>query len=437
MLYEQNETASELKNPVGSQVIEPLPAMLVVTERAVAALRAYLMANELDHFVIFHPSADDLHDLDRQLKPLGENAAWEELAIGQGEPLAILDSNAAHLSRGGVLRLSNYHVVVARWQWIRSSGDHLVLCLGAAPSTEHYLRFKRDLEARRHEDGASVWQIVRGSPYNDGERVPRDMGAGEELLLEPQLRRRIDLDVIRFFDPQVAALYRSMQVPYRRGVLLHGPPGNGKTSTIRYIGASLPKVPAMILRPDASFDVDDLEEVINRWRRQVPAILVIEDLNWLLEKVNVSTFLNLVDGIESRTTGGLMLIATTNHPYKLDPAINNRPGRFDVVIEMPCPGESLRLEFFRRRLGGMDVPVLEKLATTTNELSFAHLQEVLRLSGLMAIQGGRTERSEQDLLSAAETVRTSHEDAERGFAIRPEAPFGLAAWQRREKRVDA
>ena len=73
-----------------------------------------------------------------------------------------------------------------------------------------------------------------------------------------------------------------------------------------------------------------------------PAVLVIEDLDWLLEHTNVSTFLNLIDGVESdggRAAGGLLLIATTNHPDKLDPAVNNRPGRFDVVVEIPPPDE--------------------------------------------------------------------------------------------------
>ena len=208
------------------------------------------------------------------------------------------------------------------------------------------------LESCRHDGGAAVWQVVRGSAECDGERTPRDRRAGEDLLLADSVKSRIETEVIRFFDAEVAELYREMNVPYRRGVLLHGPPGNGKTSTIRHIGASLPQIPAMILRPAANFDSDDLQQVLDRWRRQAPAILVIEDLNWLLNEVNVSTFLNLLDGIDSNVTGGLLLIATTNHPHKLDPAVNNRPGRFDVVIEVPCPGPRLRAEFFRRKWAG-------------------------------------------------------------------------------------
>ena len=104
----------------------------------------------------------------------------------------------------------------------------------------------------------------------------------------------------------------------------------------------------MILARAKGSDSDDLEGVIRRWTQQALAILVIEDLNWLLEKLNVSTFLNQLDGIESPVKGGLMLIATTNHPERLDPAINNRPGRFDVVLEIRPPDRRHRWWFLRR-----------------------------------------------------------------------------------------
>jgi SpoVK/Ycf46/Vps4 family AAA+-type ATPase len=194
----------------------------------------------------------------------------------------------------------------------------------------------------------------------------------------------------------------------------------------------------MLLRTSASFDSDDLEEVIRRWTAQAPAILVIEDLNWLLEKVNVSLFLNLLDGVDSKTgDGGLLLIATSNHPDQLDPAINNRPGRFDVVIEMPPPDRAMRSSFLHRKLAEIDAGAIEKVASQTEGLSFAHLQEILRLSGLTAIQGGRTRRTVEDVQSAASAVIGTHEQAVRGFPRTPEVPFGLLPLRdRRQQQSD-
>jgi SpoVK/Ycf46/Vps4 family AAA+-type ATPase len=181
----------------------------------------------------------------------------------------------------------------------------------------------------------------------------------------------------------------------------------------------------MILRPGPTFDGDDLEGVIARWCAQAPAILVIEDLNWLLKKVDLSLFLNLIDGIERSAKAGSLLIATTNHPQELDPAINNRPGRFDVVIEVPCPDHTSRLEFLDRRLPDVAETIRCKLASLSDGFSFAHLHELLRLSGLRAIHHRRDRRSDADLLDAVNTLRATIDDAARGFPAKPELPFGL------------
>ncbi len=237
---------------------------------------------------------------------------------------------------------------------------------------------------------------------------------------------RLHCDVIQFFSPEVEQLHHSMNVPYRRGVLLHGPPGNGKTSTIRYLGATLPKIPGLILRPRSNFDTDDFEAAITRWRKSAPAMLVIEDLNWLLEEVNVSTFLNHIDGVDSTTTpGGLLLLATTNHPDQLDPAINSRPGRFDVVIELPPPDLALRKEFFSRTLAQIGPDVVRRLAASTADMSFAHLEEIVRLAGLLAIKSARQERSLDDLEEALTSVKKAIAHAQKGFARELEVPFGL------------
>ena len=136
----------------------------------------------------------------------------------------------------------------------------------------------------------------------------------------------------------------------------------------------MPDIPALVLKASANFDSDDLEAVVKRWTGLAPAILVIEDLDWLLKAVNVSTLLNSLDGI-STSAQGMLLIATTNHPDRLDPAINNRPGRFDVSIEMPNPDRALRESFFQSRLAHLPAEISIMTAGLCEGLSFAHLQE--------------------------------------------------------------
>ena len=405
-----------------------LPSDSTLTERAAALLRDHLRTHGLDDYQIYFTTDVNYYGIEKHVEQLGERATWSHptALCDAGEPVSALkckDDEATRIAPG-FLHLSRHRVVLARWHWRNGYDTLSTLWLCAARGPEDVNALARDLR-RCQGSSPPVWQILEGGEYSEEDPVPREPRAGDALIVPPTLRSRIESEVISFFSDNVVQLYASLDVPHRRGVLLHGPPGNGKTSIIRWVGAALPRVAGLILRPNAAFDNDDLAGVMKRWRSQAPAILVIEDLNWLLKKVDLSLFLNLLDGIERDAKGGQLLIATTNHPHELDPAINNRPGRFDVVIEVPCPDHTTRLAFLAARLAEIAEPTRAKLAVLTDGFSFAHLHELLRTSGLRAIHAGRDRRTEADLLTAAETLRATIDDAARGFPGKPELPFGL------------
>jgi hypothetical protein len=444
---ENGQAASLPPIPVGTGPL--LPLNLSLTERAAAAFRRWLAERGHGDWAVFHTGDDELYDVENHLPDLigeGEEVpTWEhappltETDRVAEQPLVRNEDNDAvrpgELFSPGFLLVEEAGVAVARWYWVDpeyNTADSL--WLAACSSAEAYDATRDRIKELRHRGNLAVWQIVRGSASHDGPRVRRRRNAGKELIVGEALQKQIDRDLLGFFTPKVKRLYKRLGVPYRRGVLLHGPPGNGKTSVIRMIGGRLPKIPFLLLRPDRQINGGALRAVIDRWQRQAPAALVIEDLNWLLEQVDVSQFLNLIDGIERASAGGLLLIATTNYPEKLDPAVNNRPGRFDVVIELPNPDEALRYEFFAKNLGkaakkNREEPlaedVLQKAAKDADRLSFAHLREVLRLSGLLAIEEGRESRTGEDVLKAVGLVWDGHDRAVRGFPKPPEVPFGL------------
>jgi hypothetical protein len=399
-----------------------------LTERAAALLRNHLRAHGLQNYEIYLATDLNHSGIEAHLEQLGERASWTDATplSEAGAPVAGLQCKDAEANRSapGFLHLPRHRVVLARWHWRNGYHGLATFCLCAARSPEDVNGLMRDLR-RCQQLAAPVWQILRDGEYSDDAPVPREPRAGDGLIIPAALRARIESEVISFFSDDVVKLYASLDVPHRRGVLLHGPPGNGKTSIIRWIGAALPRAAGLILRPNATFDNDDVGGVMKRWTAQAPAILVVEDLNWLLKKVDLSLFLNLLDGVERDAKGGLLLIATTNHPHELDPAINSRPGRFDVVIEVPSPDHATRLEFLTRRMTDVAESTRAKLAALTDGFSFAHLHELLRLSGLRAIHGGRHRRTDADLLTAVETLRTTIDDAARGFPGKPELPFGL------------
>ena len=137
------------------------------------------------------------------------------------------------------------------------------------------------------------------------------------------------------------ALYARRGIPYRRGYLLHGAPGTGKTSAALAIAAELERThglrglyvvsPALDELNDATF----AEALRNA---KSPSILLIEDIDAAFSaregrNANGLTFsglLNALDGALAQE--GRLLFLTTNHPERLDPALV-RPGRVDYKLE--------------------------------------------------------------------------------------------------------
>ena len=428
----------DLLPPKSAPQAPNVPPSLALTERAGALLRRHLRGLDGDGDggdgweVVY---ANDLwfFDFDLYLDDLEAGAAWEPLpgitaarAVGVGHSFE--KAAPTTLLRPGVCVLDAYGTAVARWMWHDTEGGgwdsiHLV----AVRDADGYKRLKTDLKRLRAGKNRSKWQVVRGMGH-DGRSFPRHDAAklADELVVDAELLGRLRREAVGLFRDETRALYRKLGVAPRRGILLHGPPGNGKTSLIRLIAAELPDVAALLLRPGEGFDTDDLEVALRRWREQAPALLVIEDLDWLLERVDVSRFLNLLDGLETpEDDKPLLLIATTNHPEKLDPAVNNRPGRFDAGIEVGDPDEDLRRRLLDRLLPELGDDERAEVAGETGGLSFAHLHELTRLAGLLALEAKRESRTAEDVAAALKLVRQTTEAAAGGWGKSFEQPFGL------------
>ena len=130
-----------------------------------------------------------------------------------------------------------------------------------------------------------------------------------------------------------------------------------------------------------------IQSVFDRARMLPESALVFEDLDTLIDRENLSFFLNELDGFHRNS--GLIVLATSNHPDRIDPAIIERPSRFDRKYHFDLPNSKLRWEFlnmWRKKLASQtewNDDDVETCANNTDGFSFAYLQELV-LSGLLS-----------------------------------------------------
>jgi AAA+ superfamily predicted ATPase len=220
--------------------------------------------------------------------------------------------------------------------------------------------------------------------WQKDERLFQDIQSAtfDNLVLRGNLKQEIRDDLVQFF--QSRTLYEEHDIPWKRGILFVGPAGNGKTHTVKALINSL-EYPCLYVKSfraphTAGADEINIRQVFDRTRRSTPCILVLEDLDSLLTPQNRSFFLNELDGFAANI--GIVALATTNHPERLDPAILERPSRFDrkYLLGLPGPVErrayiALWNEALKPALRLSEVE-MEKITMLTEGFSFAYLKEL-------------------------------------------------------------
>lgn len=208
----------------------------------------------------------------------------------------------------------------------------------------------------------------------------------ENLILPPQLKRELREDIQRFFASR--EVYRKYGIPWKRGVLLIGPPGNGKTHAIKALvnELNLPCLYVKSFKAGLGAEQSNMRRVFARARRSAPCLVVLEDLDALIEDENRAFLLNELDGFADND--GIVVIASTNHPEKLDPAILDRPSRFDRKYRFDLPALPERLAYVNHWNQALQTEMrltdaeAVAIAECTDRFSFAYLKELF-LSSMM------------------------------------------------------
>jgi chaperone BCS1 len=245
---------------------------------------------------------------------------------------------------------------------------------------------------------------VRAAPHGYWELVGRQRPRSlQSVILAGQLGDRLLAD-IREFQGE-ASWYGEMGIPYHRGYLLYGPPGNGKTSLVMALASELAM--NVYLLNLSSPNLDDVK--LMRLLMQVGSnsIILIEDVDCnyakrtgqgksqkLADGLTFSGLLNAIDGVLSQD--GRIIFMTTNHREKLDPALI-RPGRADVQVEIRNASVAQARRFFMRFYPKASQSLVEQftdsVAKTNGTLSMAALQ-------------GRLQEHKRDPLGAVRAIAT-------------------------------
>ncbi|MBU9710590.1 AAA family ATPase [Bacillus tamaricis] len=195
----------------------------------------------------------------------------------------------------------------------------------------------------------------------------------EDVFLEESIKKQIYRSIDEFF-LKSGEFFHKYNIPYKRGILLYGKPGNGKTTLVKSIANSITSPVAywQITEYTSSYSI---QEVFGTIAKMTPMVLVIEDIDSMPEDVR-SVFLNMLDGATSKE--GIFLIGTTNYPEKIDPALINRAGRFDRAYEIKIPTEEMRYKYLlKKKIDDIiSTSELADLAARTEEFSYAQLNEI-------------------------------------------------------------
>ncbi len=209
----------------------------------------------------------------------------------------------------------------------------------------------------------------------------------DDLVLPGSLASDVRHDARRFFSRR--DFYEAHRLPWKRGLLLIGPPGNGKTHTVRALLNELER-PIIVVRSFQgrnSTSAGGIEQVFSRARRVAPVVIVLEDLDCLVDDASRSLLLNELDGVARNT--GLFVIATTNHPEKLDRSLLDRPSRFDRKFHFPLPDVQSRRAYLTKLTARetealqLSPDVIETLVERTEGFTFAYLKELLLSASLV------------------------------------------------------
>jgi cell division protease FtsH len=220
--------------------------------------------------------------------------------------------------------------------------------------------------------------------------LPRPAVDRSRIVLPDGLLEEIERQVIGIGRHSARLLASGQHL--RRGILLHGAPGTGKTHTVSYLLSQLPDVTVIAISGRA---LTLITQACSVARTLQPAVIVVEDVDLIAEERTMGRpgehpllfqLLNEMEGLNS--ADDVTFLLTSNRAELLEPALAARPGRVDLAAELPLPDAAARRQLIGLYRGNLvlDVSSLDTVIKRTEGVTAPFLKELLRRAALLAAE---------------------------------------------------
>src|SRR5262249_3274106 len=212
----------------------------------------------------------------------------------------------------------------------------------------------------------------------------------DRIILPETLMQRIERHTLSF--SKHADVLKSAGRHLKRGVLLYGPAGTGKTLTAMYLAARMPVRTVLLITGGG---VAAIGVACRLARLLEPATVILEDVDLIGTERQHQTvganallfeLLNEMDGLAE--DAGVLFVLTTNRPHVLERALAARRGRIDQAVEVPLPDADCRRRLFELYSRGMTVELADpdRFVARTEGVSGAFIKEWLRKAAVFAAE---------------------------------------------------
>jgi ATP-dependent 26S proteasome regulatory subunit len=220
--------------------------------------------------------------------------------------------------------------------------------------------------------------------------LPRPSVAAQDVVLPAGVLENIEQHIIGVAEWSRELLSAGQHL--KRGLLLHGPPGTGKTHTVRYLTARLAGSTVILL---TGRSIRFIEAAAALARRLQPSMVVLEDVDLVATDRDympdgnplLFSLLDAMDGIGS--DADVTFVLTTNRADILETALADRPGRVDLAIEIPRPDAGCRERLFGLYVRDLALDAdMEPVVAGTEGVTASFVKEMIRRTVLASLRAG-------------------------------------------------